>query len=281
MPVDRFARPAVSCAALLAVLLAAGCNGADQAGDKPRTETATTPAAVPTADATARPQDGRFVLPGVRDVVRAPSATELLARYPEAQRAELQRFYASYGHAEGVSRYSFSNVMEFKNEAQLDWLIRNGFPMPDEVLAAAAMSDSQLLDLAKAGNLKAGAFLLRRRSEVRQRSGGDTASMSELVELDGIRNALVASGSPFAGYVVADIGIRNGNLEEAVAGYAYAAHLGDTRALDFMRTLDRPGRSISASGSILAYTALQSIALRNPQLADKKAVVRRPQFPRF
>lgn len=272
---------AVTVAALVgAVTLTSSCGRNDTAGARslPDSVGASEPAAI--ASAKNSTVDGALTLPATTQTKGARTSEELLAKFPAAQRSAIERFYAAYGQGPfGVSQYNFRSAIDFKNEKQYEWLRASGFPTPDEVVAAATMSDADLRRLADDGNLKASIFLLRRLSEVSASGQTLTSDQSELAHR--LTTAVIASGLPFAGYVVADRGRREGRPEDVIAGYSYAAYLGDSRALDFMRSFEASGVPVSAMDSLTSYRLLISTSMRNPALADLRAVASKPAFPRF
>lgn len=208
-------------------------------------------------------------------VSRAGNLPDLLAKFPAGQRQLIEEFYMSYGGSQhGVSRFNFASPLDFKTKEQYEWMIAGGFPTPDEIVAAHQMSDAELEKLAKSGNLKAAIFLVRRLSE-----GAVAGDSGELAQH--LTSQIVASGLPFAGYVVADRGQREGRPPDVIAGYAYAAHLGDSRALDFMRSYEARGVSINATDAVTTYRMLLSTSTRNPALVSLRSVAARRQFPRF
>ncbi len=58
------------------------------------------------------------------------------------------------------SRYF--NALTFVNEKQYEWMVRHGYPTPEEILAASKMSTEELKSLADFGNTKAAMFLSER-----------------------------------------------------------------------------------------------------------------------
>lgn len=211
---------------------------------------------------------------------------ELIGRYSEGQKKVIQEFYAGFTEAvPGGTEYTFSGPFSFNSPEQLQWLVRNGYPTPDEVLAAASMSDEQLRKLSEAGNFKASVFLLDRKSvqaqgEFRRDVVGSEDGRGG-AEIQKLQSKVVSSGSPFGGYVLARRAKANDARGQVLAGYALAAALGDSRAIDFMHEYRKKNPNIDPVESVLAYQAALSTLARNPQQSDLRAIARREGFPRF
>lgn len=92
--------------------------------------------------------------PGIPSVQIADSWETRLARMGEADRKWLERINASYAGA-----------LAFGDRKQQEWMIANGYPMPEEWLAARAMTDATLKRLAESGNAKARIFFIDRVAE--------------------------------------------------------------------------------------------------------------------
>ncbi|VBB12152.1 hypothetical protein [Burkholderia stabilis] len=131
------------------------------------------------------------------------------------------------------------NAIAFTKPEQYDWLVRNGYPMPQDVIAAQKMNIDELGNLVDQGNIKASYFYLMR--EVYGKNGENVLDKINKTGFDSqwsqrLINAeklVRSSGSPFAGYIVAARAAKEGNNAEGVyAGYALASVMGDTRALN-------------------------------------------------
>lgn len=90
-------------------------------------------------------------LPGVQSVQMADSWGQRLAPLSKPDREWLEDVNASYAGA-----------LAFEDRRQQEWMIANGYPMPEEWLASRAMSDRALEQLAKSGNPKALMFHVER-----------------------------------------------------------------------------------------------------------------------
>lgn len=97
----------------------------------------------------------RFRLPGVSGARSASNFRDWLAEYPPYQQAKISDFNKRhYG------------VYRVNSREQVAWMAENGYPMPEDVIAAESLSDAALLELAERGNDKAG-FLLKERNDAR------------------------------------------------------------------------------------------------------------------
>lgn len=273
-----------------------------------RPNPATNPDLSPTSsvDGAANPQNGaaedsfadgkymvmpkRFQFPGVDNVATYSDDKAMLSSYTPQQRSLIEAYYGRYGGGMGgADAYAVRGVFSFRNKEQLAWLVSQGYPMPDEIIAATKSSDEDLRRLAREGNLKAGAFYLERVSAAQERmiSEGrlnplDRIRGQELAETAEIEAKVLASGSPFGGYVLAQRGMDANRGSQVLAGYAFASDLGDTRASDFVMAYSRAHPEISGAEAIAAYrAAVTTAALRNPQLSNRSTLARRPRFPRF
>lgn len=196
-----------------------------------------------------------------------PSYQELEGRLSVEERQVVNGFYGAFGTGAGSTPYSFKHLFDFKNPEQRDWLIRQGYPTPEEVLAAARLSDSELLAEAKAGNWKAAAFYLQRShpSRIGEGNGNDVRAAAEQLDL---LQTVLRSRSPFAGYVAAKLGESSGNPAAQLAGMALAQHLGDPRAQEL----------IQIDGRVDAELALAELRALLAQLGGERAP---PPFPMF
>jgi hypothetical protein len=232
----------------------------------------------------------RFQFAGIVSVAMAGSDAELLSVYTPEQQAHIRSHLAAYGSGTfGVSRYAIDSILSFRTREQLQWLVSNGFPMPDDILAAEAMSDEELADLASTGNFKATAFHLDRISQRHMKAvaeasvtGTTVDDAAMLRDAQALEDRLLSEGSAFGAYSIARSGIARGNVGEALAAYSYAKALGDVRATDFARQLEGSSSGESALTALIAYdTLLMRGAQSNPLLGDRAALARRAKFPRF
>lgn len=168
-----------------------------------------------------------FRFAGIDAVPSAASMDELLSYYGKEDRDAVLRFVATLPDL----------AYRFENEAQLEWMIQAGFPMPDDILAAQQLDDEALFAEAERGNFKA-AFLSRQRQLSKRIESGAPASATdpEWVEASQRKGALtlamLRSGSPFTGYLEAtQYRIDYPDELSATAGpLMWAALKGDYRA---------------------------------------------------
>lgn len=139
-------------------------------------------------------------LPGVDSVRAAPSWHEAVSRYSEDERRFLRARNAAY-----------FQILQFGSEQQQRQMIEQGFPMPEEWLAARNIPDEELKRLAEAGNAKAQMFYIDRSisvlSAVLSQRGLDTKNAQDmrLLQLYASVSTLTRtrfsdSKSPFAAY---------------------------------------------------------------------------------
>ena len=179
----------------------------------------------------------RLRFPHVQSVHKAQSWDDRLATLTNAEKQRLESLNARY-----------YGMLEFHSPEEQKKLIEAGYPMPEEWLAADAMSDEDLADLAKAMSPKGSMFYadreLDRFIEARQRlidSGAyndmDRAVVNPKIEaMISAGNALALTRSPFAAYLYGSI---NAELFHdpayTAAAISVAWSLGDERAQEFAR----------------------------------------------
>lgn len=230
----------------------------------------------------------KYQFGSVRSIVKADNDQQLLASYSPEQQAQIRAFYAKFGSTGLGGSYGFDNVFSFKNEKQLEWLVKNGYPLPEDALVASSMSTDELSNQAKQGNFKAKAMLLARTYDnpmpLKVEGAPDSTEMKKILALGEHMNDVVADGSPFAGYVWA-FGHRQKPVADGragvIAGYAYASTLGDARADVFMGEFARVNPGMSATEAISSYKVILIAASKNPQLANTIALMKRPRFQIF
>lgn len=193
---------------------------------------------------------------------RADSFGALLARYPEAQRAQVKDWYAQ--HAAGS--------MAFTSNAQWQWMRQHDYPTPDDVLRATNMSDAQLRELAVQGDTKANFFYLARLLDDAAQPSSDKARVE--AEMKATMDRALASGSAFAGYMYGDYyaAIQGSNAHSVgmAAGLIWAFDAGDVRAEFAPETLmGFPGVPVARAAG--AYFDMVAAAARaNPYFLDIK-----------
>lgn len=148
----------------------------------------------------------RVKLTDQRSVVRAESWDDLLNTFDSLARSELQEFNNRY-----------HDVIAFGSQDELDWLASNGYPLPEEILEAAALSLEALRKIAERGDEKAEFLYFDRLNEelrhARERhvgTGLDPASVGEsreyleaFVAADRFRERIADNASPFTGHALA------------------------------------------------------------------------------
>jgi len=166
--------------------------------------------------------------------VRSHDFRALLSAYDVVSATTLKKFNERYDGA-----------IAFRTEGEFQWMEEQGFPLPEEILAAAQMPISKLRSLAESGDRKAQFLYLDRALEkVRDlresylRSGISPEGLREIPEYgDALIEEAYAKGyvpqsdSPFAGYLMAEFSrAAFGNQYGYMAGLLYASDRGDARA---------------------------------------------------
>jgi hypothetical protein len=200
--------------------------------------------------------------PGTSSVEAASSWSARLAELSSADQAYM---------AEIGERY-FGSVT-FMDEAEQRLLIRQGFPMPEEWLAARNISDAELEKLAKTGNLKAQMFQTDRISAriapiAAGRGIDDSPAGRELfrqfVETDVMAgNMLRNSQSPFAAYLYGRFrssGTQGNQPELMAAAFELAKDLGDQRADSYRTTFFERHPGLNAELIMLGYSGMKLVA---------------------
>ncbi len=190
-------------------------------------------------DRPTRPTPAPSPLAARGHAARAPDFVELLTAYDSVSAAALEEFNARYADA-----------IAFRTEGEFEWMKEHGFPLPEEILAAADMPLSDLRALADSGDPKAQfLYLDRTLQEVRElrqsyfRSGMSPDSLKDIPEYGNAlvraayaKSFLTDSDSPFAGYLMAEFSrAAFGNPYGYMAGLLHASHLGDPRAYGKLR----------------------------------------------
>lgn len=225
----------------------------------------------------------RYRFAGVGGVLAAADEADLLARYTPAQRELIGSFFAAYGAGrESGGQYAFSNVFSFHSADQLGWLVSQGFPTPDDVLAAAMMSDEALKALSDEGNFKASAFYLGRQSAQAPKAGEavDRAALADEIENLKLAGDLLSEGSALGPYAYARYALASGQRGMALASLGYAKQLGDMRD-DFALAFAEANPDIPPLEVLRGYQLVQSTSMKNPRLRDLSALARRPRFEVF
>lgn len=226
-----------------------------------------TPAAMPAVDLQGGqeyviiPED--FRIGEVSRIALVDNLDQLLAALPQSDRELVENYLESYPH----------RMLSFDSSRQLEWLIKSGFPMPEEIVAADGMSEDQLRDLAIVGNPKAASFYLERKfSELQSemdRSRADPMDFGDsrlYSELTGVVSSAMRSGTPFAGYMWGRLHENNpigDGPAHVLAGLEWARDMGDWRARaalhEEMQVYAQAGLNVSAVQALAAYSSIPSI----------------------
>lgn len=202
-------------------------------------------------------------LPGLANVEAARSWNERIAQFPAADKAFL---------ADVNKRYFGS--LEFQSEEEQRRLIQQGFPMPEEWLAARNLLDTELERLAQEGNLTAQMFWINRvgekigpilgAGEGLGNSPADKELFRRFTEARLMADDLLRSTkSPFAAYLSGRIASAGsfGNPPGLVAGsFQLAKELGDDRADDYMRRFSEEHPGMDANTVMTSYSAMKTAA---------------------
>lgn len=99
-----------------------------------------------------RTSNGPPSFPGITVAVnKVNSLDDWLALYPEQQAASIRAFSRKY-----------AGVYQVRSPEQIQWMQRHGYVLPDDLVAAAGMSDEALRQLSDQGNDKATMLLYDR-----------------------------------------------------------------------------------------------------------------------
>lgn len=192
---------------------------------------------------------------------RAPDFEELLTAYDSVAAATLEEFNARYAGA-----------IAFRSAGEFAWMEEHGFPLPEEILAAAEMPLAELRRLADGGDQGAKFLYLDRTlqavRELRQsylRSGISTDALRDipeyadaLVRVSYAKGLIAGSDSPFAGYLMAEFSRATfGDSYGYMAGLLHASHMGDPRAYGKLRSfVHQNGICESALHAMGAYAVI-------------------------
>lgn len=169
----------------------------------------------------------------------------------------------------------YSGALYFRTKEEQAELARQGFPMPEEWIAASRMSVEELERLAEGGNLKARMFYSDRvSSQLAAKQSGRKPGMipegtteQELIALSGKSLSAGSSlmrdtGSPFAAYLygVALSSVAAGAPLEPIAGSFFAARdRGDTRANGFMRDFTQRHPQLNMQSVMAVHSTMASL----------------------
>lgn len=217
----------------------------------------------------------RYRFGSIESIEVAENTDQLLGRYAGEDLTYLISFYHGF-----TPEGSGFDVLDFRSREGLLWLVENGYPMPAEVLESRRLSDSELLELAREGNVKAQMFYVdRTATTIGSPPTGTTLTPDQIVaggEWTQTLDEVVASGSPFAGYLTAKARLRSGKGGGAAAGYQLATFLGDHRAQSAVSTLSEAGADASTELAVF-----HGLLLTLSRKSDVNRVLRSsdPGFP--
>ncbi len=168
----------------------------------------------------------------------ADNTSEALSHYTAQQQRQVLEFYGRFG----------DSVFRFVRREQLDWMIDRHYPMPDDILEAAILDDQQLKGRSDAGDIVAASLYYDRLlADIAEaaKQGDPSHRAQERLELE---RRLLASGSPFAGYLLAHgARVTGAGLASELAAYAWAGHSGDWRAFEEALRVARAADDAEAS----------------------------------
>ncbi|MFN3843673.1 MAG: hypothetical protein ACK4RW_10495 [Rehaibacterium terrae] len=191
------------------------------------------------------------------------NAEEMLSRLSAGDRERVLDFYRGYGGA----------VLDFHNADMYAWMARNDYPLPEDILTAAYLSDHELEARYRRGDIKAGYFLLDRMARAIEQGEEDTFQGYLLAE------ELTTYGGPFSGYAYYRYQMARGQVIDAWAGLAWAHYLGDKRASrEWSRQYDRhqgPETERDAISVMLRfqYLLVRATGLNPAQLQRKDSLI--------
>jgi hypothetical protein len=176
------------------------------------------------------------------------SYAELVASSTAAERQILDFFYSSFGAVPDASgKYAYAHIFDYKDLDQLNWLLANGFPSSEEILAASRLDDYQLAGKVEQGDWRTASVLLTR-------PGGQKLEPKVRFAL---ADQAMKRGTAYGGYVVALDALQSHRPADAVAGLAWAFYRGDIRSFDFMPEEARVVDSSSVAAAMLKYMSSQ------------------------
>ena len=203
-------------------------------------------------------------------------------RFPEAPRIEAARSWeerlAKFSPSQQVYLRGLNDrylgVLAFDSPDEQERLIRQGFPMPEEWLAAQDLLDSELEALAKEGNFKAQMLQIDRVGQqvgavLDARGGLDTERPEHREMLVRLAEAkfmnlemLRATGSPFAAYQYGQTRYAMTPArppEYLASSLLLAGDLGDKRAVQFQQQF--AGKHSDLDGNLLMtfYSNVQQL----------------------
>lgn len=213
-------------------------------------------------------------------VIPANDYRELLARYSHDDRSVVENFYAGYGGAAtALPAPRFQHAFDFHDAKQLEWLVANGYPTPDDIIEANRLTDSELAKRVAQGNFKAKVFYLNRLQATPRQEGttpGEEVRF-ESNEMD-LAVQLFRSGSPFGALAYSHWADSSRHPELAAASLSFARKLGDSRR-EFLDGYVAIHPEMDPATLANAYELILALTRRSPYIRDMEALSRRPKFP--
>lgn len=197
----------------------------------------------------------------VEDEEKAPNIDSLVSGIPEADRVLAKRLLSRYAEA-----YQYSSM------EQLEWMKNNGYPMPEDWVAAEKMTIEQLIALGKAGDAKAAMLaadrLLRQAVDNYEAGRGpalnDSPERAAMIDLEG-RGSYQGNCSPFYLYIdaryyeelssVSPGSFSDSAVRQALVRYAVLSALGDRRAMVYVSNLSRALGATSSGALDMAQSS--------------------------
>lgn len=190
----------------------------------------------------------QWQLPKVSKIKSAASWDARIARLPESDQAWLRELDDRYAGA-----------LAFSSPEEQQWLVRQGFPMPEEWLAKSGNRKAQMLFVDRIGSqiasIRTSGRGLGTSPEDRELFKRYTAATVMADEL------LRETKSPFAAYLRGQIfrsGSQNTPPEYLASGIMMAQQLGDGRASDIQRAFLRKYPDMNAGALMSANSSMQS-----------------------
>lgn len=170
----------------------------------------------------------------------------------------------------------YFDALVFSSVEEQRELAGTGFPMPEEWVASSMLTDAELKELARRGNLKAAMFysdrlanqlaLLQSRAGAAAQGEYDVQRQLNLVIAEALGSGaqlMRATDSPFAAYVYGRSlsGATQGVRPEAMGGAFFAARdRGDTRAPRLMAAFSRQNQNMNNQTIMSAYSAMKTLS---------------------
>jgi hypothetical protein len=221
---------------------------------------------------------------GVSTIQSADSFADWMAKFNPDQRRIIDDF-----------NRKFPGVYEVTSRAQIAWMAQKGYLMPEDVLAASGMTESELKTLADQGNIKA-KLLYSQRVQTRfntaqqafVEAGGRAADFSESADGRAIFQELMGSSraatsnveNPFVGYQIAWQSLSLPDPEHISAGVLrglmQAEMAGDVRVTTQLLEEYRQAGILTSeqiSAALSAYSGVQNYLGTLPVECRKRLMI--------